>query len=186
MLYITDKTIKLNKTYIPGIVKSVEVTEAGSIYVAQDSEGKIKSSQAVGYENAKVNVSIILEEDKGSSVEDQIKKIQQIFKKAKQEKPNLIPIVNKHCAARGISKVYFKEFTTKENTSNSMITGTLVFLAISIGSVKIKKKKSKTKGKSKDKSNNNKSKKDNSKSPAKDTRNTSSSKKSAKAATKKK
>ena len=47
MLYVQDKVVKLGGVYLKGQVTSVEVQEAGSVYVAQDEKGRFKKSQPV-------------------------------------------------------------------------------------------------------------------------------------------
>ena len=49
MLYVRDKVAKLGNVILGGEVTSVEITEAGSVYVAQDEKGRYKKSQPVGY-----------------------------------------------------------------------------------------------------------------------------------------
>ena len=61
MLYVQEKVVKLGGIYLEGQVTSVEVQEAGSVYVAQDEKGRYKKSQPVGYENAKVMIDILLD-----------------------------------------------------------------------------------------------------------------------------
>ena len=39
MLYVQEKVVKLGGIYLEGQVTSVEVQEAGSVYVAQDEKG---------------------------------------------------------------------------------------------------------------------------------------------------
>ena len=69
MLYVQEKVVKLGGIYLEGQVTSVEVQEAGSVYVAQDEKGRYKKSQPVGYENAKVMIDILLEDTKTATVE---------------------------------------------------------------------------------------------------------------------
>lgn len=92
-------------------------------------------------------------------------------------------IVNEDCAVRGITKVYFKNLTSKKVISESKRIASLELWAPDIAGIKVKKKttKKKTTKKSTKKS---KSKKSKSKSPAKDSRNTSRGKKAARAAVK--
>ena len=42
MLYVQEKVVKLGGIYLEGQVTSVEVQEAGSVYVAQDENGGTK------------------------------------------------------------------------------------------------------------------------------------------------
>ena len=54
MLYVQEKVVKLGGVYLGGQVTSVEIQEAGSVYVAQDEKGRFKKSQPVGsYQKAK-------------------------------------------------------------------------------------------------------------------------------------
>lgn len=181
MLYVQEKVVKLGGVYLGGQVTSVEIQEAGSVYVAQDEKGRFKKSQPVGYENGKVMIDILLEATKSASTLEQLTEMQRLFKPYGQSKPKLLPIVNEDCAARGITKVYFKNLTSKKVISESKRIVSLELWAPNIAGIKVKKKVSKKKT-TKKKS---KSKKSKSKSPAKDSRSTAKGKKAAKKAVKK-
>ena len=178
MLYVQEKVVKLGGVYLKGQVTSVEVQEAGSVYVAQD-----KKSQPVGYENGKVMIDILLEDTKNATTLEQLTDMQRLFKPYGQDKPKLLSIVNEDCASRGITKVYFKNLTSKRVISESKRIASLELWAPDIAGIKVKKKttKKKTTKKSTKKT---KSKKLKSKSPAKDSRNTTKGKKAAKKAVK--
>ncbi len=145
MLYVRDKVAKLGNVMLGGEVTSVEITEAGSVYVAQDEKGRYKKSQPVGYENGKVNIDILLEDMSGYSTLAQLRDMQNLFKGNGQDKPKLLPIVNDDCAARGITQVYFKTLTSKKVISESKRIATLELWAPNIGTVKVIKKKKSTK-----------------------------------------
>ena len=179
MLYVRDKVAKLGNVILGGEVTSVEITEAGSVYVAQDEKGRYKKSQPVGYENGKVNIDILLEDMSGYSTLAQLRDMQNLFKGNGQDKPKLLPIVNDDCAARGITQVYFKTLTSKKVISESKRIATLELWAPNIGTVKVIKKKKSTKSKR------SKSKKSRTKSPARDSRSTNRAKKRARKITKK-
>lgn len=179
MLYVRDKVAKLGNVILGGEVTSVEITEAGSVYVAQDEKGRYKKSQPVGYENGKVNIDILLEDMSGYSTLAQLRDMQNLFKGNGQDKPKLLPIVNDDCAARGITQVYFKTLTSKKVISESKRIATLELWAPNIGTVKVIKKKKSTKSKK------SKSKKSKTKSPARDSRSTNRAKKRARKITKK-
>ena len=104
MLYVQEKVVKLGGVYLGGQVTSVEIQEAGSVYVAQDEKGRFKKSQPVGYENGKVMIDILLEATKSASTLEQLTEMQRLFKPYGQSKPKLLPIVNEDCAARGITR----------------------------------------------------------------------------------
>lgn len=188
MLYIGDKVAKLGGKILGGEVTSVEIQESASLYTAQDDKGRTKKTQAVGYENSKVVITMILESTKKKSSLKQMKEIEALFRKHGQKKPKMMRIVNEDCSARGIKKVYFKDFTTKKVISESKRVATLELLVPGTASTTVSKKSkksSKSKKSGGKSSSNSKSKKSTSKSPAKDTRSTSKGKKSARNLTKK-
>lgn len=139
MLYVQDKVLKLGGVYLGGQVTSVEVQEAGSVYVAQDEKGRYAKSQPVGYENAKVMVDILLEDTKTATTLEQLAEMQGLFKANGQDKPNLMSIVNEDCAARGISSVYFKGFTSKKVISESKRIVSLELWAPDIAEIQVTK-----------------------------------------------
>ena len=185
MLYVQEKVVKLGGVYLGGQVTSVEIQEAGSVYVAQDEKGRFKKSQPVGYENAKVMIDILLEDTKTATTLEQLTEMQRLFKPYGQDKPKLLPIVNEDCAVRGITKVYFKNLTSKKVISESKRIVSLELWAPNIAGIKVKKKVSKKKTTKKKSTKKSKSKKSKSKSPAKDSRSTAKGKKAAKKAVKK-
>lgn len=187
MLYVVDKVMKLGGVYIGGEVTDVEITEGASIYEAQDDKGKIKSRQPNGYETAKVMVNILMEDTPSESTLQQITNIQRLFKAYGQTEAKLLAIVNEDCAARGITKVYFKNFTTKKIISESKRIASLELWAPTVAGIRVVKKKTTTKKTAaKKKTTKKKTTKKKSKSPAKDTRKTAKAKKTAKKITSKK
>lgn len=129
MLYVHEKVAKLGDVYLGGQVSTVEVTEAASIYVAQDDKGKVKATQPVGYEQAKVMIDIILEDSPENTAIQQLIEMQRLFKEYGQAEAKLLPIVNEDCAARGISQVYFKTLTSKNVVSESKMIASLELIA---------------------------------------------------------
>lgn len=184
MLYVVDKVMKLGGVYIGGEVTDVEITEGATIYEAQDDKGKIKSRQPNGYETAKVMVNILMEDTQSETTIQQITNIQRLFKAYGQTKAKLLAIVNEDCAARGITKVYFKSFTTKKVISESKRIASLELWAPTVAGIKVAKKKTTAKKKStKKKTTKKKTTKKTSKSPAKDNKKTAAAKKAAKKVT---
>ncbi len=194
MLYVHEKIAKLGGVYLGGQVSSVEVQEAATIHVAQDDKGTVKKIQPVGYDNAKVIIDIILEDSTGETALEQLAGIERLFKAPEQTKAKLFAIVNEDCAARGISQVYFKSFTSKKIISESKMIASLDLWAPKTASITVVKEaggvgtagntRYKSKGRSTDTGklhasigNSSKSK---SKSPARDTRSTESGKRAAK------
>ena len=140
MLYVQEKAVKLGGIYLEGQLTSVEVQSAGSVYVAQDEKGRCAKSQPVGYENAKVLIDILLEDTNAANTLEQIAKMQGLFKAPGQDKPNLIGIVNEDCAARGITSVYFKSFTTKKVISESKRIAALELWAPDTAEIQVTKR----------------------------------------------
>jgi hypothetical protein len=56
-----------------------------------------------------------------------LEQIQNLFKKQGQSKPTVYEIVNEHTAARGITKVLFKNLTTKEQSKKDELTVMIEF-----------------------------------------------------------
>lgn len=139
MLYVHEKVAKLGGIYLGGQVSSVEIQEEATIYVAQDDKGKVKQTQPVGYENAKVMIDIILEDSSEKTVIDQLTEMERLFKAPGQDKAKLFPIVNEDCAARGISEVYFKSLTSKQVVSESKRIASLELWAPKTAEIKVVK-----------------------------------------------
>ncbi len=139
-LHVQDKVLKLGGVYLGGQVTSVEVQEAGSVYVAQDEKGRYTKSQPVGYENARVMVDILLEDTKTATTLEQLAEMQGLFRAYGQDKPVLMSIVSEDCAARGISSVYFKSFTSKKVISESKRIVSLELWAPDTAEIQVKKK----------------------------------------------
>lgn len=140
MLIVQEKLVKLGGVKLSGQVKSIDITEAATIENIEDDKGKTKASQPTGYEAAKITVEFILEDSRTMTQEEQIGAMQQLFHPYGQKKAKLLQITNDDCAARGISKVYFQQLTTKNVIAESGRTATLELLAPVIGKIRLKKK----------------------------------------------
>ena len=185
MLYIQDKVAKLGDVILGGQVSSVEVQESATIHTAQDDKGKIKKTQPVGYDNAKVMIDIILEDGPEGTTIDQLINMQSLFKAEGQEQAVLLPIVNEDCAARGISEVYFKSLSSKKVISESKRIASLELWSPKIAGITVIKRAGGAVADAVAAPPANKSKKSASKSPAKDTRSTAGGKASARRIVKK-
>lgn len=179
MLIVQDDLIKLGGKKISGQIISISISETAKIEDIKDDKGKTKANQPTGYEAAKITVKFWLEQTETSSVKEQTKAIQRLFRPYKQKKAKLLKITNEQCSARGISKIYFKNFTTDDLISESKVVATLELLAPTFAGIKLKKKSSKKKktGKSAKKS---KSKKTAAKSPTAKKKSTAKAKNKAK------
>ena len=56
MIYVEDELIKLNGVVLPGLIKSIEVTETAKVDEQEVEGSATKPKQATGYEDEKVNI----------------------------------------------------------------------------------------------------------------------------------
>lgn len=125
MIFIEDERIKLNGVVLPGLVKSIEVTETAKVD-EQDVEGSAtKPKQATGYEDAKVNIELIIDDTEGQTKYERYAVLREIFRKPGQNVPQPIPIVSEDTAAHGIEKVIFKKLTHKGENKKSQLVANL-------------------------------------------------------------
>ena len=125
MIYVEDQLIKLNGVVLPGLVKSIEVTESAKVD-EQDVEGSAaKPKQATGYEDAKVNIELIIDDTQIQTKYQRYATLRAIFRKPGQSVPQPIPIVSEDTAAHGIEKVIFKKLTHKGENKKGQLTATL-------------------------------------------------------------
>lgn len=136
MIYVQDKRLKVGGTYLPGIIKSTKVTESGKLEDKKKGK-KTLSNQPTGWEAATIEYEIYFEEDETYTLENMIRAVQIQFKKTKQTKQKKVKIVDSYVNARGISEVYFNEFVTSGDESQSWIMGTLTFVAPVISGLKV-------------------------------------------------
>lgn len=122
MIFLDDSLIKIGGIILPGIVKSLEV-KSDALVEEQEVEGSsAKPKQAIGYEDAKVTIELMLEDGETITKEEKLRTIQNLFRKSKQEKPEIHELINEHTAVRGITKVIFKSMTTKETNKKEELT----------------------------------------------------------------
>lgn len=80
MIYTDESTVKIDTIILPGLFKSIEI-KGDAIVDEQDVEGQSKKpKQATGYEDAKVNIELILEDGPLLTKIQKIEQIQQIFR----------------------------------------------------------------------------------------------------------
>ncbi len=119
--------VKVGGTLLPGTFEKMEI-EADVKVDEVDVKGKsVKPKQATGYEDAKIKLVINLRANNKEDEYTQLSKIQNIFKKPGQEKPNVYQIFNRHLNTRGIDKVIFKKLTTKEDNKSNILRVTCEF-----------------------------------------------------------
>lgn len=180
MLLVQDDLIKLGGVKLSGQMKSIDISETATIDNIQDDKGKAKASQPTGYESAKISIEFIIEDSNSMTQVEQIVAMQRLFKPYKQKKAKLLKVVNEDCAARGISKVYFQKFGTKNTVAVSERIVTLELLAPAIAGIKLKPAKQAKSIAKKMKAAFGKSKKNKGKSPASKKRSVKGAKNKAK------
>lgn len=131
MVYQDDQTVKIDDVVLPGLVKSMEIKNDAQVD-EQEVEGQSKKpKQATGYEDAKINIDLILEDtqdESGTVTMTRMQKLQQIqalFRQPGQVLPAVHQIVCEDTAVRGISQVILKNMTHKAENKKQQITASL-------------------------------------------------------------
>lgn len=104
MIYVEDQTIKLNGVVLPGLVKSIEVTESAKVDEQEVEGSATKPKQATGYEDAKVNIELIIDDTQSATKYQRYASLRSIFRKPGQSVPAAYP----HCQ-RGHSSPRHRE-----------------------------------------------------------------------------
>ena len=127
MIYVEDQLVKVNGVVLPGLVKSIEVKESAQIDEQEVEGSAAKPKQAVGYEDAKITVDLILDDTPTRTKYEALETVRAIFRKPGQTVPQPIPIVSEDTAKHGIDKVLFKGFSHKAEAKKDQITVSLEF-----------------------------------------------------------
>lgn len=127
MIFADDMAIKIDSTVLPGLLKSIEIKGSAQVDEQEVEGSGKKPKQATGYEDAKIDIELILEDDDKMNRMDKLTAIQQFFKKSGQEKPEVHQMVNEDVAARGIGQVLFKGLSHKRENKKQQITVNLEF-----------------------------------------------------------
>lgn len=125
MIYVEDQLIKLNGVVLPGLVKSIEVTETARVDEQEVEGSATKPKQAVGYEDAKINIELIIDDTPTQDKFERYATLRAIFRIPGQSVPQPIPIVSEDTAAHGIEKVIFKKLTHKGESKKGQLTASL-------------------------------------------------------------
>nr|DAE40787.1 MAG TPA: secretion system protein [Caudoviricetes sp.] len=125
MIYMEDQCIKLNGVVLPGLVKSIEVTESARIDEQEVEGSAVKPKQAVGYEDAKVNIELILDDTESQTKYQRLAVLRAAFRAPGQSVPQPIPIISEDTTAHGIEKVLFKKLTHKAENKKGQMPVTL-------------------------------------------------------------
>lgn len=127
MIYFDDECMKVGGIVLPGIYKSIEVKHSAKVEEQQVEGSDSKPKQATGYEDAKINIELLLIDSSDKTKYQKLETIQSIFKKSDQEKPEVMEIISEQTSIRGIRNVIFKDLTSKEQNTKDTITVTLEF-----------------------------------------------------------
>ena len=125
MIFIEDGRIKLGGTVLPGLVKSIEVTETAKVDEQEVEGSAAKPKQATGYEDAKINIELIIDDTETSTKFERYAVLRQIFRTPGQNVPQPVPIVCEDAAAHGVERVIFKKLTHKGENKKSQLAVSL-------------------------------------------------------------
>ena len=125
MIFVEDQVIKLNGVVLPGLVKSIEVTESAKVDEQEVEGSAAKPKQATGYEDAKVIIELIIDDTQRADKYQRFAVLRSIFRKPSQSVPQPIPIVSQDTAAHGIDKVIFKQLSHKGENKKGQLTASL-------------------------------------------------------------
>ena len=125
MIFIEDERVKLNGVVLPGLIKSIEVTETAKVDEQEVEGSATKPKQATGYEDAKVNIELIIDDTESQTKYERCAVLREIFRKSGQSVPQPIPIVCEDAAAHGVEKVIFKRLTHKGENKKSQLIASL-------------------------------------------------------------
>lgn len=127
MIYTEDQLVKVNGVVLPGLVKSIEVKESAKIDEQEVEGSATKPKQATGYEDAKVNIELILDDTPTATKYQRLETVRALFRTPGQPVPQPIPIVSEDTAKHGIDKVLFKGITHKSEAKKDQLTVSLEF-----------------------------------------------------------
>lgn len=125
MIYVEDELIKLNGVVLPGLVKSIEITETARVDEQEVEGSATKPKQATGYEDAKVNIELIIDDTPTQTKYERYAVLRAIFRIPGQSVPQPIPMVSEDTAAHGIEQVIFKKLTHKSDNKKGQLTANL-------------------------------------------------------------
>ncbi|WP_298563432.1 hypothetical protein [uncultured Phascolarctobacterium sp.] len=128
---ITDTSgqIKLNDSFIPGVFQKLSIDNEVKYDQKSVSGSSGTKKQAVGFEDAIVSVTYLLQNDEQSTPYQKLQELVALFRSMdKSAKPQIYNIVNEHTAAFGIDRVLFKGIRTNEDNRKDYITATLDFI----------------------------------------------------------
>ena len=139
MIFVEDRLVKVGGVVLPGLLKSIEVTETAKVDEQEVEGSAVKPKQATGYEDARVNIELILDDTTAATKYQRLEAIRTAFRKPGQKVPQPIPIVCEDTAAHGIEKVIFKNMRHKRENKKDQLSVTLEFWEFIPQTIKTKK-----------------------------------------------
>lgn len=127
MIYVEDQLVKVNGVVLPGLVKSIEVKESAKVDEQEVEGSAAKPKQATGYEDAKVNIELIVDDTTSATKYERLATLRALFRKPGQSVPQPIPIISEDTAKHGIDKVLFKGLSHKAESKKGQLAVTLEF-----------------------------------------------------------
>lgn len=127
MIYTEDQLVKVNGIVLPGLVKSIEVKESAKIDEQEVEGSATKPKQATGYEDAKVNIELVLDDTPTATKYQRLETVRALFRTPGQSVPQPLSIVSEDTAKHGIDKVLFKGITHKSEVKKDQLTVSLEF-----------------------------------------------------------
>lgn len=128
MIYFDDDTVKIGGVILPGIYKSIEIEHEAKIDEQTVEGSSSKPKQATGYDDAKINIELLLIDSEAATKEDKLQVIQDLFKAEGQDKPQVHELISAHTAIRGAKQVIIKKVTSKETNKKDELTVTIELL----------------------------------------------------------
>ena len=129
MIYVEDELIKLNGVVLPGLVKSIEVIETAKVDEQEVEGSATKPKQATGYEDAKVNIELIIDDTPSQTKYQRYATLRAIFfTKLILWLPTFRQssfLGDQDTAAHGVEKVIFKKLSHKGENKRGQLTATL-------------------------------------------------------------
>ena len=89
MIYVEDELIKLNGVVLPGLVKSIEVIETAKVDEQEVEGSATKPKQATGYEDAKVNIELIIDDTPSQTKYQRYATLRAIFRRPRRGEGHL-------------------------------------------------------------------------------------------------
>ena len=125
MIHFEDERIKLGDTVLPGVVKSIEVTESAKVDEQEVEGSTVKPKQATGYEDAKVVIELIIDDTPTQGKYERYAALRRAFRQSGQSVPQPMTIICEDTAAHGIDKVIFKQLSHRGESKKGQLTATV-------------------------------------------------------------